>query len=313
MAISVVAREYGQPDAVLEVTEVTVGDPGPGQVVVDVRAVGTNPIDVKTVQGAVGKDESKLPLPVGFEVSGVVAAVGPEAATADGPISVGDEVVVYRADGGYTDTLLADQSAVHPKPGGLDHEHAAGLLLAGVAAADAVRTAHVGADDVVLIHGGSGAVGVIAIQLARKTGATVIATASPANHDHVAALGAIPVAYGDGLLDRVRAAAPAPVTAVVDTAGTDEAIDASLALLDNPGRIVSIAAFGRASDGVVVVNGSTPQSKEIRATAIPELLADAASGALVTEIAKTFPLTDAATALTELARDHPRGKFILIP
>ena len=164
--------------------------------------------------------------------------------------------------------------------------------------------------------GGAGAVGVIAVQLARKIGATVIATAAPANHDHLRELGAIPVAYGDGLLERVQAAAAeSPVTVAIDTVGTDEAIDVSLALVDDRDRdrIVSIAAFGRGDDGIVLINGSTPQSKENRSNAIDDLIADAASGALMTDVAGTYPLDQAAKALDDILSSHPRGKFVLLP
>ena len=168
-------------------------------------------------------------------------------------------------------------------------------------------------DDTVLIHGGAGAVGVIAVQLAGKIGATVIATAAPANHDHLRELGAIPVAYGDGLLERVQAAAENPVTVAIDTVGTDEAVDVSLALVDDRDRIVSIAAFGRGDDGIVLIDGSTPQSKENRSNAIDGLIADAASGALVTDVAGTYPLDQAAKALDDILSSHPRGKFVLLP
>lgn len=308
-----VATAYGDPAQVLELVDFDVPQPGPHQVVVSTRAIGMNPADFKTIRGEMGADESRLPLPIGFEAAGVVTAVGENASTAAGPIAVGDDVIVYRAAGGYADTLLADDSTVFPRPAGLDVEHAAGLLLVGVTAADLVRTAGVDADDVVLVHGGSGAVGAIAVQLAVAAGATVIATAGEANLDHVRALGAIPVTYGDGLLERVRDVAPGPITEVLDTVGNDEAIDASLQLVDNPGKIISIAGFGRAADGIVLLNGSTPQSQANRSAAIGELIDDAAAGTLVTEVAKTFPLADAPAALDELATAHPRGKFILLP
>ncbi|ROZ99213.1 NADP-dependent oxidoreductase [Gordonia sp. OPL2] len=313
MARKIIATAYGDPAEVLELVDEEPPRPGPGHVLVETKAIGVNPADAKIVRGTMGGDESKLPLPIGFEAAGVVAAVGDGAVLPDGPLAVGDEVIVYRASGAYADRVLADLTAVHRRPESLDVEHAAGLLLVGVTAADLIGTAGVTADDVVLVHGGSGAVGAITIQLARSAGATVIATASPRNHDHLRALGAIPIAYGDGLLDRIREVSPAPVTVALDTVGTDEAIDASLALVDNPGKIVSIAAFGRASDGIVLVNGSTPESKSLRAEAVDGLIADAAAGELVTEVAKTFPLADAATALTELETSHPRGKFVLIP
>ncbi|MGC4960517.1 NADP-dependent oxidoreductase [Gordonia sp. DT101] len=309
MAKRFVATAYGDPADVLEYVDHEIPAPLPGQVVVQTRAIGMNPVDVKSVRGQTGTDESKLPLAIGYELAGTVTAVGDLA----DPFAVGDEVIVYRAHGAYADSVLANVRAVHPRPAELDVERAAGLLLVGVTAADAVRTADVTESDVVLVHGGSGAVGSIAVQLAVTAGATVIATAGPANQEHVRALGATPVPYGDGLLERIAALTPAPVTAVIDTVGNDDAIDTSLALVDNPGKVVSVAAFGRAADGIVLVNGSTPESRRHRAAAVEGLIADAAAGTLLTEVAATFPLTDAATVLTELEHAHPRGKFILLP
>lgn len=309
-----IATEYGDPASVVEIVKAELPLPDTGQAVIDVTAIGVNPIDAKTVSGAMGGDTSKLPLAIGHELAGVVRAVG--SSTGDTPptaFTPGDEVIVYPTPGAFADHVVVDLSSVHARPAGLDAEHGAGLLLVGVTAADTVATAKVTADDTVLIHGGAGAVGSIAVQLARAIGATVIATASPANHEHLRELGAIPVAYGDGLADRVRQAAPGGVTAAIDTVGTDEAIDVSLELVADYDRIVSIAAFGRGGDGIVLVNGSTPQSKENRANAVDRLIADAASGALVTDIAATYPLDQAGQALTDLLTSHPRGKFILLP
>lgn len=309
-----VATAYGDPTSVVEIVKAELPLPDTGQAVIDVTAIGVNPIDAKTVSGAMGGDTSKLPLPIGHELAGVVRAVG--SSTGDTPpttFTPGDEVIVYPAPGAFADHVVVDLTSVHSRPAGLDAEHGAGLLLVGVTAADVVATAAITPDDTVLIHGGAGAVGSIAVQLALRIGATVVATASPANHEYLRELGATPVAYGDGLLDRVRAAAPDGVTAAIDTVGTDEAIDVSLELVADRARIVSIAAFGRGEDGIVLVNGSTPQSKENRAAAVDGLIADAASGALVTDIAATYPLDRAGQALEDLLTSHPRGKFVLLP
>lgn len=308
-----VANEYGEPSTVVEIVKAELPLPDPGQLVIDVTAIGVNPADAKTVRGVMGTDESKLPIPIGNELAGVVRAVGDPLDGQTPGFAVGDEVVAYPISGAYADHVVVNEKSVHLKPAGLDDEHAASLLLAGVTAADAIATAGVQADDTVLIHGGAGAVGVIAVQLARKIGATVIATAAPANHEHLRELGAIPVSYGDGLLERVQAAADNPVTVAIDTVGTDEAIDVSLALVDDRDRIVSIAAFGRGDDGIVLIDGSTPQSKENRSNAIDGLIADAASGALVTDVAGTYPLDQAAKALDDILSSHPRGKFVLLP
>ncbi|WP_367649922.1 NADP-dependent oxidoreductase [Gordonia sp. X0973] len=302
------ATSYGDPARVIAPVDVAVPAPGPDEVTVTVRAAGVNPIDGKIVRGQFGDDPAALPRRIGSEAAGVVSAVG------DGSrFAVGDEVIVYRAIGGYAQALLADDETVFRKPAALPFPTAAGLLLTGVTAADLVETAAVTDADTVVVHGGAGGVGAIAVQLAVRRGARVIATAAQRNHEYLAGLGAVPVVYGDGLTERLHQAARGPVTAALDTVGTDEAIDASLALGVAPERIVSIAAFGRGGDGIILVDGSTPQSKRHRAEAIPGLIADATSGELTVEVAKTFPLEQAGQALAELAGAHPRGKFVLLP
>lgn len=311
-ARQVVATAYGDPIDVVEVVKTELPLPDPGQVVIDVRAIGVNPFDAKVVNGSMGTDESVLPRPVGSELAGVIRAVGDPVDGAEQPFSPGDAVIAYPISGAYADHVVVDSGSVHHKPAELDDEHAAGLLLVGVTAADTIATAGVTGSDTVLIHGGAGSVGSIAVQLAARRGATVIATAAEVNHDHLRALGAIPVTYGEGLADRVRAAAPGAITAAIDTVGTDEAIDVSLELVADHSRIVSIAAFGRADDGIVVVDGQKPQSKENRAAAIEPLIGDAASGAIVTDVAATYSLDQAGQALHDVLESHQRGKLVIV-
>lgn len=313
MARKVVATAYGRPADVIEVIDVADSAPADGYAVVAVRASALNPFDVKTVAGVMGTDPGRLPLPVGREAAGVITALGGSVTDSQGTaLRIGDEVVVYPFNGAVASQVAAESSALHLKPSELPFDVAAGLLLVGVTAADTVATAAVTDADTLLVHGGAGAVGVLAVQLALGRGATVIATASDANHDHLRALGARPVAYGTGLIDRVREAARGPVTAAIDTVGTDEAVDVSTELISDRNRIVSIAAFDR-SDDVVLLDGSSDTSKHNRRAAIPGLLADAAAGRLVVDVAKVFALEDTATALTELSTAHPRGKFIVRP
>ncbi|MFT3661395.1 MAG: alcohol dehydrogenase catalytic domain-containing protein [Gordonia sp. (in: high G+C Gram-positive bacteria)] len=307
MARKIVAAQYGEPTDSVEVIDVPVPEPDADQVVVRVRSAGVNPFDAKQVRGQVGADPDKLPLPLGGEAAGVVSAAG-----ADSGFAVGDEVVVYPASGAFADYVIAPSSNVHAKPTGLDDDAAAALLLAGVTAADVLATLGVTGDDTLLVHGGAGAVGSIVTARAVAAGATVIATASAANHDHLRALGAVPVSYRGDLEAAVRAAAPTPVTAVADTVGTDQAIDVSLALVPAE-RIVGIAAWGRTDDGIVVVGGGTEESRRHRREAVPGLLADAAAGRIVVEIAGEFPLERAADALVAISGPHPRGKYVLHP
>ncbi|AVM01445.1 Zn-dependent oxidoreductase [Gordonia iterans] len=307
MARKIVATQYGEPADSLEVIDVPIPEPDAGEVVVRVRAAGVNPFDAKQVRGLVGSDPAKLPLALGGEAAGVVHTAG-----ADSGVAVGDHVVVYPASGAFAEYVVAPSSNVHTTPAGLDDDAAAALLLAGVTAADILATLGVTAADTLLVHGGSGAVGSIVTARAVAAGATVIATASEANHDRLRELGAIPVSYRGDLEATVRKAAPAPVTAVADTVGSDQAIDVSLALV-RPDRIVSIAAWGRIEDGITVVSGATEESKRHRREAIPGLLDDAAQGRLTVEIAGAFDLTEAARALETISGPHPRGKYVLHP
>ena len=307
-ARSAVAEAFGEPHEVVKVRDTRVPVPGAGQVLVRMNAAGVNPYDAKRVRGMFGTDSADLPLAIGGEASGVVEAVGDGA-----DVAPGDPVVVYPATGAFAEFILAPAANVHPKPDDLPYDEAASLLLAGVTAADILATLGLTKDDVLLVHGGAGAVGSIVVARAVQTGAKVIATAAEKNHKYVRSLGAVPVTYGDGLEDRVREASEsAPVTAVADTVGSDEAIDVSLALVPAD-RIVSIAAWDRMDDGITVVGGSTEESKRNRREAIPGLLQDAADGKIVVEIAGEFPLALTGSALEAISGKHPRGKYVVRP
>lgn len=314
MSAVVVATAFGGPE-VLSVVDEPAPEPGPGEVRIAVRAAGVNPIDYKAYSGAFGTDPSSLPMRLGAEAAGVVTAVGPDAVGPAGPISVGDEVIVYRAGGAYAANLVGAATEVIPKPAALSWEQAGGLLLTGATAVHALETAGVGADDTVLISGGSGGVGLFAVQLAAARGATVIATASPAKHDLLREFGALPVAYGSGLAARVRAAAPRGVDAALDLVGTDEAVDTSLELVADRSRIVSIAAFGRAADGIRLIGGGpgADPGTEIRANARIPLADAAAAGRLRVIVARTYPLAEVAQAHRDIMAGHTTGKLVLLP
>ncbi|WP_072804032.1 NADP-dependent oxidoreductase [Rhodococcoides yunnanense] len=308
-----VATAFGGPEVVRIVDE-ALAQPAAGQVLVEVKAIGVNPIDYKLYSGAFGSDSSTLPLHLGSEASGVVLAVGNSATGPAGPIAAGDEVIVTGAKGAYAEKLLVPADAVLPKPAELDWETAAGLLVVAGTSYDTLEVTHVGEGETVLVHGAAGGVGSIVVQQAKARGARVIGTARAVNHDALRAYGAEPVEYGDGLLERVKALAPGGIDAAIDTVGTDEAVDVSLALVSDTSRIVTIAAFGRAADeGFQSVGGGNPQSAERRKNARLALVASAAAGDFSVPIAKTFPLADAGTAHAELKAEHPRGKFVLIP
>ncbi|MET0701312.1 MAG: NADP-dependent oxidoreductase [Mycobacterium sp.] len=316
MTRTVVAAAYGGPE-VLAVQDIALPAPGPGQVVVDVRAAGTNPIDYKLYSGDMGNDPAALPLQVGQEVAGVVSAVGSgEILGYTGPLRVGDEVIATNiGSGGYADQVLADAAEVGHKPAALSFEESAGLLLVGGTAWHLLTKTKVGTGDTVLIHGASGGVGLMAIQLAVARGATVIATASPSRHDTLRQYGAEPVAYGPGLADRVRAIArpEAGIDAALDLAGTDEALDVSVELVVDKSRIATIANFDRAFALGIAVLTAADDGQEIRDASRPELIKLAQAGTLTVTVDKVFPLADAAAAHRYLLMGHAHGKVVLVP
>jgi NADPH:quinone reductase len=311
MTTKVVATAYGGPE-VLSVVEATVPAPAAGEVIIDVKAAGINPIDYKIISGGTGADPARLPLPVGLEVAGVVSAVGPDAEGPGGPLAVGDEVVAYPVVGGYADTVVARASSTVPKPAALGWAEAAATLLTGGTAAHALQVVGLKPAETLLVHGGAGSVGQIAVQLAVQAGATVVATAGERNHELLRGFGATPVTYGPGLADRVRAVAPNGVDAAIDTVGTDEAVDTSLELVADRGRIVSIAAFGRADSGITLISKDDPQT-HVRADAWRTLLPAVADGSLKIVVSKAFPLDRAAEALQFVKDGHAGGKVVLLP
>jgi NADPH:quinone reductase-like Zn-dependent oxidoreductase len=310
MTRAILATGYGGPE-VLALQDIELPEPGPDQVLVEVRAAGTNPVDYKLYSGEMGNDPANLPLPVGLEVAGVVVAAAPGTAGYTGALTVGDEVIVTNVRGGYAERVLVTASDVGHKPVSLSFSEAAGLLLVGGTAWHLLTKTAVGKGDTVLIHGASGGVGLMAVQLATARGARVIATASPARHDQLREYGAEPVAYGAGLADRVRAIGA--VDAALDLVGTDEALDTSVELVADRGRIATIAGFGRAAElGIAALTGADG-GQEIRDGARVELLKLAAAGRLKVTVDKVFPLADAAEAHRYLQTGHARGKVVLVP
>lgn len=304
----VVAAGYGGPEN-LEVRENPLDEPGAGQVRVSVRAAGVNPADAKSYRNE--GDPARLPLPLGYEAAGVVAAVGPATSAA-----VGDEVIVFRTRGAYATDLVVDESTLTPKPSSLGWPEAGGLMLAGATAVHTLEATGVTSGDTVLVHGGAGGVGLNAVQLARLRGARVIATAGERNHDLLRELGAEPVSYGEGLADRVRALAPDGIDVALDLVGTDEAMDVSLELVADRGRVATIANFERGPrEGVRLLGGGpgADAGDELRMAARPELARLAGAGGLRVLVAATYPLTEAADAHRQIATGHTTGKILLLP
>lgn len=305
------ATDFGGPE-VLEEILLEIPEPGPGEVTVEVRAAGMNPADYKHF--APGQDRKLLPLPVGYEVAGVLLALGPETAIASGGGAAGDPVVAFQVSAGYSSALNVPASDVFAKPTSLGFPEAANLLLVGTTAAEALHVIGLSAGETVLVHGAGGGVGTSVVQQAALIGCTVIGTASEPDFDALRRFAATPVRYGPGLEDRIREASPGGVDAAVDTVGVDEAIDASLAFVSNRRRIVSTAAFGRAArDGFQTIGAANPNSGPFRAAARQTILDLAEQGRLTVPIGGTFRLSDARRAVEALAGEHPHGKLALLP
>ncbi|WP_319453082.1 MULTISPECIES: NADP-dependent oxidoreductase [unclassified Mycobacterium] len=310
MTRTIVAEGYGGPE-VLAIQDIELPVPGQGQVLVEVRAAGTNPIDYKLYSGGFGRDPGSLPMPVGMEVSGVVLAVGPGGSGYTGPLTVGDEVIVTGLKGGYAERVIAEAADVGHKPAELSFEQAAGLLMAGGTAWHLLTNTGVGTNDTVLIHGAGGGVGLIAVQLAVNRGASVIATASPARHAQLRGYGAEPIAYGPGLADRVSAIGP--VDAALDLVGTDEALDTSVELVTDRARIATIVGFARAPELGIAALTEADGGQAIRDASRPELIALVVDGKLEVTVDKVFPLEEAPEAHRYLQTGHARGKVVLVP
>lgn len=278
----------------------------PGEVLIEVRAAGVNPVDWKVGAGYLDPImESTLPIVPGWDVAGVVAAVGLDVSE----YAVGDEVIGYvRKDsvhlGTYAEKVSASVRFLAPKPAALSWEQAAGLPLAGLTALQSLDRVRAGEGDVVLIHAAAGGVGTIATQLAVARGARVIGTASERNHDFLRDLGAEPVTYGDGLADRVRELAPDGVDVVLDLVG-DGAVAVSVPLVKDVSRVVSIAdkAAGDSGGHYVWVR---PDVADL--TKLSEL-ADA--GTITVTVDRALPLDQANEAWQLSQEGRTRGKLVL--
>lgn len=313
MAHAIVYTELGGPE-VLTLTEIPDPAPGDGEVSIRIEAAGVNPIDAKLRAGIRPSPPITTPRRMGSDGAGVVTAVG---ADVDG-FRVGDHVAFSGPVGSYATDVAVEASAVFVRPPGVTAAQGASLGIPVGTAYQVLRSLDVREGDTLLIHGGSGAVGQAAIQFAVLWGARVLATTSDARADRVRALGAEPLPYGDGLVERVRAAAPDGVTVILDAAGTDEAIAASLALLEDRSRIATIVRGKDAPTwGIRAFSGGsavplTPQQQGWRTEAIPVALALMAVGRFDVELGESFPLADAAEAHRAI-ENGAGGKLVLVP
>ncbi|WP_433143222.1 NADP-dependent oxidoreductase [Actinomadura nitritigenes] len=296
---------FGGPE-VLDVREVPAPQAGPGQIRVRVTAAGLNPMDWIMTADADTAARFGLSLPAGFgtDYAGLVDQAG-DGVTGFAP---GDRVFGGALSRAVADFVVVDAAGgtaaneAHRTPDGVDDRTAATLTIAGRTASAALALVAPGPDDTVLIGGAAGGVGVFAVQLARIAGARVIGTGSATSSDFLRDLGADPVAYGDGLADRVRTLAPGGVTAAIDLHGTETA-HAARELGVPDGRICTIAAQ---VDGVPAANGANAAPG-----ALEEIARLVAEGRLRVPIAATFPLEQIRRAAELQAGRHAHGKVVI--
>ena len=301
MATVIVFDEYGPPE-VLHPVELPDPVAGPGQVRIRVKAAGVQPFDCATRRGDFARyNPLSFPVRLGNEAAGVVDQVGPGVTG----FRAGDEVIAFLTMEGYADTVVVAVDQVGRKPAGMPWDQAGVLTASGQTAYTALDELAVREGDTLLVHAAAGGVGSFAVQLARARGATVIGTASERNHGYLESLGAIPVSYGPGLADRVRAAAPGGVDAVLDAIG-GEALDVSVALLGRTERIVTIADWSaEARLGVRRIGTQRSVAK------LDDLTRLYQAGALTIPVWQAYPLDRAADAHREVETGHVRGKVAL--
>ena len=309
------ATGYGGPEN-LEVRKHGPGEPGDGEVLIKVSAAGVNAWDVKAYSGGeFGEDPDALPILLGAEVSGIVVAVGPGAVGPGGPVSIGEAVIAWPVVGGYADHVVAKASRVVPKPQSMSWPAAAGLMLVGAAAMHLVEATDVGKDDVVLLHGAAGGVGLAASQLAVRRGARVIGSALPTDHDALREIGVEPLDFHEGLLENVKRLAPDGVDAVLDAVGAEPVLDLSLAVAKDKDRIATLlpspAAGERGIKQLGFGEGADP-GDQIRSAARRQLVQAVDEGWFRVHVADTFPLEDAAEAHRAMVGEHGAGKLVLV-
>ncbi|MFR9770705.1 NADP-dependent oxidoreductase [Nocardia sp. SC052] len=293
---------------VLRVDDVDRPVPEDGQVLVRVRAAGINPGEAAIRTGAMADIfPSTFPSGQGSDLAGVVAEVG---AGVD-RFSVGDEVIGFSEKrAAQAELVLVDVDNLTPKPRNVSWEVAGGLYVAGVTAWRAVHSVQLEQGEAVVVSAAAGGVGSLAVQLARRAGATVIGLASERNHEWLQSHGVIPVAYGAGVAERIETAAPGGVDAFIDTHGGGY-VELALALGVSVERIDTIADFAAAAKyGVKTEPGTDARPG---AEVLAELAALIADGHLEVPIANVYPLAQVRQAYTELERRHTHGKIVLEP
>jgi NADPH:quinone reductase-like Zn-dependent oxidoreductase len=298
--------EYGDVD-VLRVEEVERPVPGPGQVLVEVHAAGIQPGETHIRTGGLHERwPATFPSGQGSDLAGVVAQVGPHVRG----IAVGDEVLGYtHTRASHAEFVVVNDVELTSRPEGLSWDVAGALYVAGTTAYATVFAVDPGPDDTVVVSGAAGGVGSIAVQLARRRGATVIGLASEPNHAWLKERDVVPVEYGEGVAERIRQASGGSVDAFIDTFG-DGYVDLAVELGVRPERINTIRAWQAAARIGARTYG---EGAAACAVVLGELARLAARGELEVPIARIYPLEQVRDAFRELERRHSHGKLVLRP
>jgi NADPH:quinone reductase-like Zn-dependent oxidoreductase len=297
--------EYGGVD-VLEVVEVPVPEPGPGEALVQVKAAGINPGEAKIRQGLLhSRWPATFPSGEGSDLAGIVTKAGNGVAG----IAVGDEVIGYTDNrASHAEYALVPAEYLTGRPAGVPWDVAGSLYVAGCTAYAAVRAVALGPGDTVVVAGAAGGVGCLTVQLALLAGAAVIGLASEPHHDWLRSKGVTPVTYGDGMADRIRSVA-LKTDALIDTFGSGY-VRLALDLGVSPDRIDTIADFAAVQEYGVKAEGNAAGAS---ASTLAELAGLVAAGKLEVPIAATFPLEAVRDAYRQLEQGHTHGKIVLIP
>jgi len=306
MARAVRFDDYGPID-VLYVAQVELPDPAPGEVAVQVKAAGINPGEASIRKGLLHERfPATFPSGQGTDFSGIVHAVG----SGVHEWAVGDQVLGWSwRRSSHADYVEVPADQLVTKPPSVSWEAAGALNVAGCTAWAAVRAVDPGPDDTVVVSAAAGGVGVFAVQLLRLRGSRVLGIASERHHAWLAAHGVEPIAYGEALADRIRAAAPDGIDAFIDLFGP-EYIDLAVDLGVPAERIETIISFQRAAEIGAKTEGSVDgTSTEV----MSELVGLIAEGQLEVPIAATYPLDQVQDAFRELEARHTRGKIVLVP
>lgn len=296
--------KYGD-ESVLELTERPEPKVGPSQILVRVKRASVNPVDWKVMSGALDEMvETRFPAIPGWDVAGVVEKVGPDTPE----FAVGDRVAAYArkmvvAGGTCAEYVTIPVEFAARIPEGVSDDVAGALPLTGLTARRAINALDLTDQDTVLLHAASGGVGYLASQLAVRTGATVLGTCSPASFEKLRRIGIIPLEYGDGLVDRVRDAAPNGVDAVADFVG--EVLETTLAVLNKGGQHVSIA------DPAVLEHGGRWLWVRPDGAGLTELLSLVEAKELALDIDRTLPLEQLPEAYRASREGRTHGKIVI--